>query len=158
MPNILAGSLGPITQGAPVCGTLSRLPGDLLVCGTDGVMDRLGDDFATQIWEAAVKMEGKLQCITDRLVEQMSSARDEHGYICDDNLTIALMGDGVLDGKATVSNNTALASSHHLSLTHIREGLVTACSVLLRVAPRLWESSGRQHPRGHIDAARRLAS
>jgi len=136
-PNILAGSLGPITQGEPVCGTLPRLPGDLLVCGTDGVMDRLGTDSADRIWEAAMKMEGKLQCIADRLVEQMSSAHDEHGYICDDNLTIALLGTGILDGKATVRNAKVLVSSRHLSSAHIREGLVTACSVLLRLAVRL---------------------
>jgi hypothetical protein len=96
MPNVLAGSLGPALQGEPGKGALLRLPGDLLICGTDGVMDRLGDDYPIRLHHAAMQAQGDLQSVTDRLVEQMGSARDEYGYICDDNLTIALLGGDAL--------------------------------------------------------------
>lgn len=93
VPNVLAASLGPTMQGRPISGSLSRLPGDLLVCGTDGVMDRLSEDYPLRLRDAAYRLDGNLQEVADRLIAEMSAAQDELGHICDDNLTVVLVGD-----------------------------------------------------------------
>jgi serine/threonine protein phosphatase PrpC/Zn-dependent protease len=91
--NVLAASLGPAQEGDPISGHLPRRPGDLLVCGTDGVFDRLAGDFAKRLLQGALHFQGDLQRVAEQVVNEMSVARDDEGFICDDNLTIALLGD-----------------------------------------------------------------
>jgi serine/threonine protein phosphatase PrpC len=93
-PHLLEASLGPSVHGAPVVGMTPRRPGDLLLMGTDGVFDRLGDsaEFARAILEAAkTYFAGDLQRTADAVLQQFAQARDDQGRpICDDNLTLIL--------------------------------------------------------------------
>lgn len=146
MPNVLAGCLGPTVQGKPVAGTLIRRHGDLLISGTDGVMDRLGDDYASRPWDAAAQTGGNLQALADLVIEQMGSAQDEHGYICDDNLTIGLMGQETLSAKKTTGDDGILLSSHGSQCLKFGQSMAAAQAavhgVLGQLAGRLgWRTS-----------------
>jgi PPM family protein phosphatase len=93
-PNVLLASLGPTTEGEPIMGEIPRLPGDLLICGSDGVFDRVSADFPKRLMEAAIHFEGHLQRVATQVVDEMAAARDQAGFICDDNLTLGILGDG----------------------------------------------------------------
>lgn len=103
--NVLAASLGPSLHGKPVIGSIARQPGDLLVVGTDGVFDRLEERpelfpegtnrFLSCLRQRAVNYDGDLQRVVDQALEEMASYKDQAGYICDDNLTLGLLGDGI---------------------------------------------------------------
>ena len=93
--NVLAASLGPTIEGEPVTGTLSRMPGDLVLVGSDGVFDRVGPDFPKDVLRGCITYEGDLQAAADHIVDEMASFKDPSGYYpCDDNLTLGLLGDG----------------------------------------------------------------
>ena len=104
IPNILAASLGPSIQGAPVTGSIVRAPGDLIVIGTDGVFDRLEDRidsfpegtdrFLAELRKATIDHRGDFQAVVNRVLREMADFRDASGYVCDDNLTLAMLGDG----------------------------------------------------------------
>jgi serine/threonine protein phosphatase PrpC len=96
--NIVAASLGPVVQGQPQFGTTERKTGDLLLVGTDGVFDRVADSFAEDVAALAMlDFKGRLQQTVEETLRQLASAKDESGFVCDDNLTLALVSNG-LDG------------------------------------------------------------
>lgn len=93
--NVLAASLGPIMEGEPVVGALPRRPGDFLVAGTDGVFDRVADGFAKDVLRGAIENDGDLQRTAEQVINELASYKDGTGYVCDDNLTLGLMCDGI---------------------------------------------------------------
>lgn len=92
--NVLAASLGPMTEGEPVNGVLKRELGDLLIVGTDGVFDRVESTFPKDVLRGCIQYKGDLQKTAEHIVEELASFKDTAGYICDDNLTLGIMGDG----------------------------------------------------------------
>jgi serine/threonine protein phosphatase PrpC len=93
-PNVLAASLGPQMQGEPVVGTIRRQAGDLVLVGTDGVFDRVEESFPKDVLRAAIQFNGDLGTTAERIIEELAAKQDELGFICDDNLTLGIMGDG----------------------------------------------------------------
>lgn len=92
--NVLAASLGPMMEGEPVTGVMNREAGDLLIVGTDGVFDRVENTFPKDVLRGCIQYKGDLQKSTEHIVEELASFQDSAGYICDDNLTLGIMGDG----------------------------------------------------------------
>lgn len=94
--NVLAASLGPTIHGKPSFGNKKRERGDVLIAGTDGVFDRVGDRFSRELMRMAVFYKGDLIQATRESVEQLAQVVDanSHSFICDDNLTLGLMMDG----------------------------------------------------------------
>jgi serine/threonine protein phosphatase PrpC len=92
--NVLAASLGPRMEGDPVTGRLVRTPGDFVVVGTDGIFDRVGTEFIEEVLAGCKYHSGDLQKAAEQILEELSSFQDSAGYVCDDNLTIGIMGDG----------------------------------------------------------------
>jgi len=90
--NVLQASLGPVIQGEPVCGTLVRQEGDLVIVGTDGVFDAVDDAFTKDVIRTAKENHGDLQQTAEQLLHELASYRDDLGYVCDDNMTLGLMG------------------------------------------------------------------
>lgn len=91
--NILAASLGPITEGEPVVGVLKRSAGDLLVVGTDGIFDRVDKGFPKDVLRGCIQFSGDLQKTAEHIIQELASYQDKAGYVCDDNLTLGIMGD-----------------------------------------------------------------
>ncbi len=94
--NILAASLGPWIEGAPVLGSVERHPGELLIAGTDGVFDFVGPDFPQAVARVAVQFRGNLAQTADVILHDLASASDHLGWICSDNLSIGLMANAPL--------------------------------------------------------------
>jgi len=93
--NVLSASLGPEKQGDAVIGQIERRPGDLLIVSTDGIADRIdAPEFARDIMRLAIHKKGDLHAVAKQVVEELANSKDDHGYICDDNLTLALLGTG----------------------------------------------------------------
>jgi len=93
--NVLSASLGPQRQGDAVVGQVDRAPGDLLIISTDGIADRVdAPPFARDIMRAAIRNNGDLHAVAQQVVNELANSKDDHGYICDDNLTLALLGSG----------------------------------------------------------------
>jgi serine/threonine protein phosphatase PrpC len=92
--NVLAASLGPSIEGEFVTGTIKRMAGDLVIVGTDGVFDRVGPEFPKDVLRGCIQFGGDLQATADRVVEELAAFKDAGGHVCDDNMTLALMGDG----------------------------------------------------------------
>lgn len=93
--NVLSASLGPQRQGDAVVGHVDRAPGDLLIISTDGIADRVdAPAFARDIMRAAIRNNGDLHAVAQQVVNELANSKDDHGYICDDNLTLALLGTG----------------------------------------------------------------
>jgi len=92
--NVLAASLGPMMEGQPVTGVMNREAGDLLIVGTDGVFDRVDATFPKDVMRGCIQYKGDLQKTAEHIVEELASFKDTAGYVCDDNLTIGIMGDG----------------------------------------------------------------
>ncbi len=94
--NILAASLGPDIQGRPRLGKTERKKGDLLFVGTDGVFDRVEDSFADDVAALAMRtFRGELQRTVEETLDQLASAQDKSGFLCDDNMTLALVSNGI---------------------------------------------------------------
>jgi serine/threonine protein phosphatase PrpC len=103
-PNILAASLGPCMEGEPVVGKLDRKTDDLVIVGTDGVFDRLEEkperfpvgtnQFVKDVVKGAFEFSGDLQGLTDRVLGEMAGFKDSHGFICNDNMSLGLIGCG----------------------------------------------------------------
>ena len=94
MPHVLFASLGPAMHGDAVHGTCPREEGDLLVVGTDGVFDRVDQQFPKQALEHALHDKGNLAKTVDRILDSLVNHQDEYGYVCDDNMTLGLLGTG----------------------------------------------------------------
>lgn len=92
--NVLAASLGPMMEGDPVTGVLKHAPGDILIIGTDGVFDRIDKEFPKDVLRGCIQYKGDLQLVAEHIITEMASQQDKYGYICDDNLTLGIMGDG----------------------------------------------------------------
>ena len=93
--NVLRASLGPEMDGGPVSGTLARQEGDLLIVGTDGVFDRAAPAFAQDLMGAALgQFDGNLQALCDCVLEELGQQTDAAGPICDDNMTLGILGSG----------------------------------------------------------------
>ncbi len=95
MSNVLAASLGPVVEGKPQMGKLVRSPGDLVIVGTDGVFDRTELNFPMDVLRGCIARAGFLGAAAQAIVEELAQFKDNEGYICDDNLTLGLMGTGV---------------------------------------------------------------
>jgi serine/threonine protein phosphatase PrpC len=94
---VLAACLGPTMLGSPITGTIPRQPGDLLIVGTDGAFSEsveLSGDFIKQLLRAAFHFEGDLQRTVNQVLQELSSTKDQLGFLFDDNLSLALAGDG----------------------------------------------------------------
>lgn len=89
--NVVAGSLGPVLQGTPVVGKLSRRAGDSLLIGTDGVFDRVPDGFAASVVRLLSSHNGDAQAVASLVVADFASAKDGSMYVCDDNLSFAVL-------------------------------------------------------------------
>ena len=93
--NVLAASLGPRMEGEPATGVFRRSPGDLLLVGTDGIFDRTEEaTFGKDVLRGCLQHAGDLQGAADQIVEELACFQDANGYICDDNMTLGIMGDG----------------------------------------------------------------
>ena len=92
--NVLAASLGPSMEGEPVSGVLKREAGDILLVGTDGIFDRVEAMFPKDVLRGCIQYQGDLQKTAEHIVMELASFKDAAGYICDDNLTLGIMGDG----------------------------------------------------------------
>ena len=92
--NVLAASLGPMMEGEPVSGIWKRTPGDFLIVGTDGVFDRVESTFSKDVLRGCIKYKGDLQKTAEHILDDLASFQDGAGYVCDDNLTLGIMGDG----------------------------------------------------------------
>lgn len=92
--NVLAASLGPTTDGEFVAGTIKRAAGDLVLVGSDGVFDRIGPEFPKDVLRGCIQSRGDLQATAHDIIEELAAFKDNLGYVCDDNLTLGLMGDG----------------------------------------------------------------
>jgi len=93
-PNVLSCSFGPTADGAPVFGRTPRREGDLLLGGTDGVFDRVPDTFVRDVLAGAVRLSGNLNAVVAQVLHDLAEARDEHGYLCDDNMSMAIVATG----------------------------------------------------------------
>jgi len=112
--NVLSASLGPQCQGEAVTGQVQRTPGDLIIVSTDGIADRVdAPAFARDIMRTAIRNNGDLHAVAQQVVEELASSKDEHGYICDDNLSLALLGTGQtpLLGSGFWNDSTSVADS-----------------------------------------------
>ncbi len=89
--NVVTGSLGPVLQGTPAVGTLPRQPGDSLVIGTDGVFDRIEPDFAASVVQLLQAHRGDAQAVTSLIVSDFAAAKQGSTFMCDDNLTLAIL-------------------------------------------------------------------
>ena len=107
-PNILAASLGPIVEGRPVCGGFERMPGDLIIVGTDGVFDYVDMSFPTAVLKAAIAFKGNLQGAAEEIVRELAEFVDDHGYVCSDNLTLGLMGSRLAPPSLTPNEQSHL--------------------------------------------------
>jgi serine/threonine protein phosphatase PrpC len=93
--NVLAASLGPVLQGSPVSGSLERALGDVIVVCSDGIADRIdANTFLHNVLSAGKQAGGDLQSLTAQVVNDLAAAKDDAGFICDDNLTIGIIGTG----------------------------------------------------------------
>lgn len=92
--NVLSASLGPLMEGEPATGVLKRQPGDILIVGTDGVFDRVDKTFPKDVLRGCIQYAGDFQKTAEHILGELAFFQDGAGYICDDNLTLGLMGDG----------------------------------------------------------------
>jgi serine/threonine protein phosphatase PrpC len=92
--NVLAASLGPRVQGHPVFGCTPRRDGDLLLCGTDGVFDRVTGGFAKDVLRMVITTRGDLDSAVAAILHDLSEAKDEGGYVCEDNMSLAVLMNG----------------------------------------------------------------
>jgi serine/threonine protein phosphatase PrpC len=89
--NVVAGSLGPILQGTPAVGRLPRRGGDSLLIGTDGVFDRVQNDFASSVVHLLASHRGDAQAVASLVVSEFASAKEGSMFVCDDNLSLAIL-------------------------------------------------------------------
>lgn len=93
--NVLAASLGPTIEGELVAGTVAREAGEIVLVGSDGIFDRVAPTFSKDVLRVCIQHSGDLQKASEMIVEELAGFQDPTGYICDDNLTLGIMGDGV---------------------------------------------------------------
>ncbi len=94
LAHVVAASLGPVLEGEPQVVLAERKEGDVVLLGTDGVFDRTLPSFPKSVLRALVEGRGDAQAVATRVVGDLAEASDSSGYICDDNLTIGIVGPG----------------------------------------------------------------
>jgi hypothetical protein len=93
--NELAASLGPFAHGTPVVGAVAREPGDLLIAATDGVADRAAPRLYTDLLARhAQRQNGDLTRAAAQVLTILANHREAGLYRFDDNMTLAMIGDG----------------------------------------------------------------
>ena len=96
--NVVSASLGPTPHGRPCLDRFAREPGDLLIGVSDGVADRVDPSFPVHsVLRRAVNHGGNLQNAIDEILDELASLEDEKGVTYDDNMSMILLGDGILD-------------------------------------------------------------
>jgi len=94
--NAITVSLGPSRHGTPSFGTRALQPGDLVVLCTDGISDFTSPDgMSAAIAQCARAYNGDLQAAAEAYVKALEAERDDFGAICNDNITLGLIGTGV---------------------------------------------------------------
>lgn len=93
--NIVHSSLGPAQEGSAIISWVPRKPQDLLILSSDGVWDRVEDDFAYDVLNAAKELNGNLSQTTESILSVLANHKDEQGYLCDDNMSLVCMSDGL---------------------------------------------------------------
>ena len=97
--NQLAASLGPFAHGAPVLGSAPRGPGDMLVLATDGVADRVQPRFYADVLLRHARLAGgDLPAAAARVLAMLANHVEAGLFRFDDNMTLALLGDGLPPG------------------------------------------------------------
>ena len=121
--NLVLGSLGPRRQGEPVSGFCERRAGDFVLLGSDGVFDRVEASFPLTLARAAADYDGDLPRLAADAVEDLARFRDDAGFVCDDNLTlalachgrpVALLGEGGPAASATQTARNEVGAGHSL--------------------------------------------
>ncbi len=102
IPNLLTASLGPTIHGEMVLGSHERKPNDFLITGTDGIFDRLEanpedfpqgtNNFLSLLMNSVLESDGNLKELSKQTINELADFQDEQGYICNDNLTLGLLG------------------------------------------------------------------
>ena len=126
--NLIAACLGPRTLGAPITGALSRQSGDLLVVGTDGIFSESVewcDDYLHRLLMTAIQCDGHLQRAVDHELQQLASTKDNLGFLFDDNMTLALVGDRKLSPVPFGRRDTVNLQTH-LVLPHAGNAIPAA--------------------------------
>lgn len=93
-PCVLHASLGPFTMGRPSWAAVGRVAGDLLIAGTDGVMDVVDEDFPAFIRERIQKMGLSRDVLLATLEELARYTHDDGEFAFSDNLTLGVMTGG----------------------------------------------------------------
>lgn len=94
-PNVIAASLGATKQGQATSGRGKRINGDLISICTDGVSDYVDADFhITYLLQHSLRNQGNLSSTATGLVKGLADFTDDVGFVCSDNLTLAIMGTG----------------------------------------------------------------
>jgi serine/threonine protein phosphatase PrpC len=101
--NVLAVSLGPVLEGEPALGIIPRYPGDVLMCGSDGVFDRANDEFPRFVVDTITQSDSNVMLTVRQLLAELNAAIDTHGPICNDNLTLGLLVTPVTNFHETVT-------------------------------------------------------
>jgi serine/threonine protein phosphatase PrpC len=123
--NLIAACLGPHLLGAPITGALSRQSGDFLVVGTDGIFSESvewSDDYLHRVLGIAGQFDGDLQRAVDHELQQLASTKDNLGFLFDDNMTLALIGDRALPPKC-LSQGDAESLQTNLVLPHASDAI-----------------------------------
>lgn len=94
--NILAASLGPAIEGTPMFGITTRHSGDLVLCGTDGIFDRIPPSFVQDVRRAIIEHNGDLEKVIHLILDELSESKDKFGYVCDDNMSLGIIRDEAL--------------------------------------------------------------
>ncbi|MBL8820130.1 MAG: protein phosphatase 2C domain-containing protein [Planctomyces sp.] len=93
--NVLTASLGPVTVGQHELLEHIRQPGALTIACTDGVADLFTPEaLAEHVRVKLCDHGGNAQEAIDDTLQRWSDTRDSAGYVCDDNMTLALLLDG----------------------------------------------------------------
>ena len=108
--NLLSACLGPQVLGAPCSGQFERAEGEFIVLATDGVADRVGTEFFGQLLAYIEYCGGDLCAACEAVLKQMADLQDAAGYICDDNMTLAISGCGVPPGQGKPGGNGRASS------------------------------------------------
>ena len=66
----------------------------MLIVGSDGVFDRVDKRFPKDVIHGCFHYNGDLLNTAEHVVNELASFKDSAGYICDDNLTLGIMGNG----------------------------------------------------------------
>lgn len=98
--NMLSASLGPTPQGKARSRVLTRAESDIIIVMTDGIADRIVDldapslppRFINDMIRQAIDRSGNLQATSEEAVDALTELEDESGFICDDNVSLGLIG------------------------------------------------------------------